>query len=88
VLRASHKKIIYRHIYWLYLFRIQLLTPTPWEYTNQPKSIQIQTKPRMRMVGMGLVDDVATGEELRERLPANEYERLINTKNTAIQIID
>ncbi|MFB1022488.1 MAG: hypothetical protein QMC40_06985 [Vicingaceae bacterium] len=42
----------------------------------------------MRMVGMGLVDDVATGEELRERLPANEYERLINTKNTAIQIID
>ena len=88
MLHASHKRIIYRHIAWLYSLRSQLLIPTPWEHINQSKSIQIQTKLRMRKVGVGLVDDVVTGEELREHLPADEYERLINANNTATQIID
>lgn len=44
VLDSIHKKMIYRHIGWLYTLRSQLLISTPWEHINQSKHVQRATK--------------------------------------------
>ncbi len=82
------KKMIHRHIAWLYTLRNQLLIPTSWEHINQGKHVARATKKRREALGVGLFKDGITEQELREFLPPDEYDRLINYKNTATQIID
>lgn len=82
------KRIIYRHIAWLYTLRNQLLIPAPWEHVNQSKHVARINKKRQKTIGVGLYDDGDIEQKLREFLPANEVERLANMKNTATQIID
>ncbi len=84
---AYRRKLIYRHIGWLYALRSQLLIPTPWEHINQSKYIKRQTENRFKAWGIGLFNDQVTNIELKHYLPANELESLINAKNTATQII-
>lgn len=86
-IEAIHKKLLYRHIGWLYALRSQLLIPTSWEHINQGGHIARTTRRRMKTFGVGLLDDDATEKELHAFLPKEEYERLINCKNTATQII-
>ena len=88
LLHQWHKKLIYRHIGWLYALRSQLLIPTTWEHINQSKHVKRVTEKRMQRWGIGLHEDDVTEKELREFLPADELDRLINYKNTATQIID
>jgi ion channel-forming bestrophin family protein len=79
------KRLIYRHIGWLYAHRSQLLIPTQWE--NQKingKSKDLQRK----QFGIGLVDDEITKTELKLFLQESEYDRLVNNVNTATQIIN
>ena len=87
-LHKLHKKIIYRHIAWLYALRSQLLIPTQWEHVNQGKHVAREAKKRMKHWGVGLFNDEITEEELKSFLPEDELQRLINYKNTATQIID
>jgi len=88
-LNAIHKKLLYRHIAWLYALRSQLLIPTPWEHIRQNKHIQRTIKKRMKKFGLELSnEDGVTEKELEAYLPADEVTRLINYKNTATQIID
>ncbi len=87
-LYAIKKRLIYRHIGWLYALRCQLLIPTSWEHISQGKHLSRFTEKRMETFGVGLIDDGITMEELHQFLPEDEYERLINYKNTATQIID
>ncbi len=87
-LKAHHKKLIYRHVAWLYALRSQLLIPTTWEHINQGSRIQKVTEKRMERYGVGLVADHSTEEALSFFLPEEEHDRLINYKNTATQIID
>ncbi len=82
------KKLIYRHIGWLYALRNQLLIPTPWEHINQGVHVARVARKRREQFGVGLVKDGVTESELKNFLPEEEYERLINYKNTATQIID
>ena len=82
------KRLIYRHIGWLYALRSQLLIPTQWEHISQKGMVGKFAARRRKQFGVGLVDDDVTREELKTFLPASEYERLINYKNTATQIID
>ncbi len=82
------KKLIYRHIAWLYSLRSQLLIPTSWEHISQGGHIKRVTRQRMKYFGIGLLDDDITEKELKGFLPADEYERLIQYENTATQIID
>ena len=42
----------------------------------------------MKRFGVGLIDDHDTETILKANLPGCDYERLINYKNTATQIID
>ena len=88
-LAAIHKKLMYRHIAWLYALRSQLLIPTPWEHINQNKHVRRTTEKRMKKFGLGLNNaDGVTEKQLEAYLPSEEVTRLINFKNTATQIID
>lgn len=82
------KRLLYRHIAWLYALRSQLLIPTPWEHISQAnKYMQRQTKKRRNTWGVGLYNDEITETELKHFLPEEELEPLINAQNTATQII-
>lgn len=87
-LKDTKKRLIYRHIAWLYALRSQLLVITPWEHANQKGMIGVYGRRYRRKFGVGLVDDEVTKIELNHFLPAAEYERLINNQNTATQIIN
>lgn len=87
-LNTYRKKLIYRHIGWLYALRSQLLIPTSWEHINQGRLMRRMIKKRIKNFGVGLLSDEVSVIELKKFLPKDEYERLINYKNTATQIID
>lgn len=87
-LNTHREKLVYRHIGWLYSLRSQLLIHTPWEHVSQGNFVGKTAKKRMKKFGVGLYGDDVTEIHLRKFLPADEYERLINYKNTATQIID
>lgn len=87
-LRTTWKRLIYRHIGWLYALRSQLLVATEWEHASQKGLVGKYAKRYQRKFGTGLIDDDVTKDELKNFLPAEEYERLINYQNTATQIID
>ncbi len=86
-IKVYHKKLVYRHIGWLYALRSQLLIPTPWEHINQSKLIRRTTEARFKRWGVGLFVDETTQIELKHFLPEDEVDQLINAKNTATQII-
>jgi putative membrane protein len=87
-LKAIHRKLIYRHIGWLYSLRSQLLIPTSWEHVSQSNTMRKYTESRKKTFGVGLFDDHITQEELPQCLAQEELTRLINAQNTATQIID
>ncbi|MEO9870274.1 bestrophin family protein [Ekhidna sp.] len=87
-LTETKKKLIYRHIGWLYALRSQLLITTTWEHANQSGKTGKRAEMYQNKFGIGLIDDDVTKNELKQFLPEEEYERLINYKNTATQIID
>lgn len=82
------QRLLYRHIAWLYTLREQLLIPTPWEHINQNPHVRLVTQKRRKRFGLGAIDDNFTEEDLKKLLPDGEYDRLIQYKNTATQIID
>ena len=82
------KKLIYRHIAWLYALRSQLLIPTPWEHISQGKHVANTARRYRKEFGVGLLNDEVTMDELQQFLCEAEYKRLIEYKNTATQIID
>ncbi len=82
------KRLIYRHIGWLYAHRSQLLVTTPWEHASQGGAIGRTARYYQREFGVGLIDDDVTRSELSTFLPKEEYARLIQYKNTATQIIN
>lgn len=87
-LGEMHKRLIYRHVAWLYALRSQLLIPTPWEHISQKGMVGRYAVRRQNKYGIGLNADQETEDGLRSFLPADEHDRLINYKNTATQIID
>ncbi len=82
------KRLIHRHIAWVYTHRNQLLVPTEWERLSQTGDTQRSARYFYKNFGVGLLDDNITQDELRKFLPENEFERLINYANTATQIIN
>jgi len=82
------KRLIYRHIAWLYVHRSQLLVTTPWERISQSGHTARKAKRDQEKFGIGLIDDEITRKELNNFLPKNEQDRLIGYANTATQIIN
>lgn len=85
-LNELKKRLIYRHIAWLYTLRSQLLIPTSWEHVNQNKHVSKLNKKRRGNLGIGF--DSISKEELQEFLPLEEIDYLLKAKNAATQIID
>lgn len=82
------KRLIYRHIGWIYSHRSQLLVSTPWEHINQGGMTAKYARIYQRRFGVGLIDDEITKTELKHFLPSIEHDRLIGSVNTATQIIN
>lgn len=82
------KRLIYRHIAWLYAHRSQLLVPTSWEHVSQGGHLARYARMNQSQFGVGLLDDEITKVELKEYLPEDEHDRLIAYANTATQIIN
>ncbi len=82
------RRLIYRHIAWLYAHRSQLLVATSWEHVSQGGYVARTTRYYQRRFGVGLVDDEVTRTELKLFLPKEEHDRLIDYVNTATQIIN
>ena len=86
-LHEIKKRLIYRHIAWLYAHRSQLLAPMPWEkFSTVDKNGIIYSE--RKQFGVGLVDDEITRTELKLFLAEDEHDRLIAHVNTATQIIN
>ena len=82
------KRLIYRHIAWLYAHRSQLLVATPWEHISQGGHTARKAEMYQEKFGIGLLDDEVTQAGLKSFLPENEYDRLVACVNTATQIIN
>jgi len=82
------RKLIFRHIGWLYSLRSQLLIPTQWEHMGQGGRVAKYAEMRSRSFGVGLFEDEITKDALPKCLPQKEISRLVNSQNTATQIID
>lgn len=87
-IRMVKNRLIYRHIAWLYALRSQLLVSTPWEHINQGFFYRAAAKRYQKKFGIGLVADEVTQTELKQFLPPEEHDRLVNHVNTATQIIN
>jgi putative membrane protein len=87
-LRRIRKRLIYRHIGWLYALRSQLLVPTEWEHVRQGWQVGKLNQRRQRTFGVGLFQDEVTETELKNFLPEDELPELIDYTNTATQIIN
>lgn len=87
-LHATKKRLIYRHIAWLYALRSQLLVSTSWEHASQSGHTGRTAKYYQKYFGIGLVDDEVTKIELNHFLPKDEHDRLVANANTATQIIN
>jgi len=87
-LQTVKKRLIYRHIAWLYAHRSQLLVATPWEHASQGGHIGRTAKMYQEKFGVGLLDDEITRTELKLFLPESEHDRLVANVNTATQIIN
>lgn len=82
------KRLVYRHIAWLYALRSQLLVSAEWEHINQNFFYRRSSQLIQKYYGVGLVADEITGTELKHFLPEEEHDRLVGKANTATQIIN
>ena len=82
------KRLIYRHIGWIYAHRSQLLIPTQWENKSLVDKGTKSSDYQRKKFGVGLVDDESTRSDLKFFLPESEHDRLIENVNTATQIIN
>lgn len=87
--KAIKKRMIYRHIAWLYTLRDQLLKATPWEHINASFLIRNITKKRMKSFGIGLYpNEPQIDERLKEFLSKEEISTVEIAKNKATRLID
>jgi ion channel-forming bestrophin family protein len=82
------KKMVYRHIAWLYKLRKQLLDPTPWEHVSLKGGFRRDAMEKMQKLGLGLFGEDITDQEIKKYLTVSEYQQLPSFKNGAAQLID
>lgn len=87
-LEDRKKRIVYRHIAWLYTFREQLLIPTEWEHisTENSKFGNINLR-RNRLIKAGFPDYGRAPIFLHKYLSEEEYELKNDYKNFATYLI-
>lgn len=87
-LEDRRKKIVYRHIAWLYQFREQLLIPTEWEHISAEEETHHNINQRRnRLIKAGFPDYSRTPLFLNKYLSEEEAERQSAYKNFATHLI-
>lgn len=87
-LYAVHKRIIYRHIAWLYRLRFQMLIPTPWEHVSASKHIKRINEQRKEKWGVGVLNEKPHQEVLDDFLSDEEVKHTLSVKNGATQLLE
>jgi len=87
-IRNFQRKLVLRHIGWLYTLRTQLLIPTSWEHISQKKSLKKVTEKRMDKIGTGLFSKEVNEVVIEKYFDADEYKDLSTFSNMATQIIE
>ena len=82
------RKLIYRHIAWLYQHRRQLLVPTSWEHVGQKTKRGESLHRTVHKRGAGLFDRENGQVGMQDFLDGEEYARISTHKNAATQIIN
>lgn len=86
-LEDRKKKLVYRHIAWLYTFREQLLMPTEWEHIGIEKRFLKVNRKRNRIIKAGFPDYGRTPIFLNKYLSEKELELQKDYKNFATYLI-
>ncbi|RNA62812.1 hypothetical protein D1631_13150 [Chryseobacterium nematophagum] len=81
------KRIVYRHIAWLYTFREQLLIPTEWEHISLRKHFGSINQKRNRLIKAGFPDYGRTPIFLHKYLSEDEIKLQSDYKNFATYLI-
>lgn len=88
-LQAIKKRLIYRHIAWLYAHRSQLLQASPWEHINQGGKIARLASYYQQQFGIGTVDEKVSRTANPDLfLSETEAEQMHNHANMATQLIN
>ena len=82
------KRLVYRHIAWLYTHRKQLLKPTPWEHISQRGKVAKAARNYQTNFGVGLIEDQLTKTELNYFLSEEEHKKILTYSNPATQLIN
>lgn len=87
-LEDRRKKIVYRHIAWLYQLREQLLIPTEWEHIKvEEDQLKNVDQKRNRLIKAGFPDYGRTPIFLNKYLSEEEAEQQAHYKNFATYLI-
>ncbi len=87
-LNEIKKRLIHRHIAWLYLHRRQLLIPSSWEHIKQKGLIAKKAVKHQKKFGIGLVEKEADELDLSKLISEKELDSLMTSKNISTQIIN
>lgn len=82
------RRLVYRHIAWLYALRHQLLATQSWEHTNQGGHMGRTAKYYQENFGIGLVRDEIASIDLGQYVDAQELARLQGSANLAVQLVN
>ncbi len=87
-LKSIKKRLIYRHLAWLYAHRKQLLVPAPWEHISEEGLIFNKANYIQNVWGTGKQVESPTDYDYKPFLEKDEYDHLHGANNVATQIIN
>ncbi len=82
------KKIIFRHIGWVYMLREQLLVPTQWEHVSLNWRFGSFNRRRRDRFGAGAFQHLVDEVKMENYIPESEWLENAGFANKATQIID
>ncbi|MBI1223531.1 MAG: hypothetical protein GC180_13095 [Bacteroidetes bacterium] len=82
------KRLIYRHIAWLYTLREQLLEPTSWEHSSQAGHIGRYARLYQEYFGTGMVKNEVMEIHYDELLNKDDLHGIEKASNKATQLIN
>ncbi|MCR9063228.1 MAG: hypothetical protein NXI00_04640 [Cytophagales bacterium] len=86
--KNHQKRLIHKHIAWLYILRRQLLIPTPWEHVSQHTIVAKTNRRRMKIFGLTEQENENVANRISELLGPELEAKLSSAKNTATQLLD
>lgn len=87
-IQKTKRRLVNRHIKWLYTLREQLLKPTEWEHISQSGKVRRIADFFQQNYGIGLVQDEVALVEKQKWISDEEQEILNGQKNIASQLIN